>query len=104
MDVGPLVDEGFERGNVSMSDSSTEREVLGELLERLDVDVASVEIGERRYHRVLDSTETYTTAVEGQAAVSVRARMELRAGMVEGHWVGGASGELCGGADDAEGG
>ena len=72
-----------------------EREVLGELLERLDVDVPSVEIGERRYHRVLDSTETYTTAV---GAVKVRRTlyrcgreravvpMELRAGMVEGHW------------------
>ena len=40
-----------------------EREVLGELLERLNVDVASVQIGERRYHRVLASTENYTTAV-----------------------------------------
>ena len=40
-----------------------EREVLGELLECLDVDVASVGLGERRLHRVLNSTESYTTAV-----------------------------------------
>ena len=72
-----------------------EREVLGELLERLDVDGPSVEIGERRYHRVLNRTETYTTTV---GAVKVRRTlyrcgheravvpMELRAGMVEGHW------------------
>ena len=69
--------------------------MLGELLERLDVDVPSVEIGERRYHRVLNSTESYTTAV---GPVKVRRTlyrcgrertvvpMELRAGIVEGHW------------------
>ena len=93
----PLVDEGFERVERELHERfvEAEREVLGELLERLDVDVASVEIGERRYHRVLDSTETYTTAV---GAVKVRRTlyrcgreravvpMELRAGMVEGHW------------------
>ena len=75
---------------------AAEREVLGELLERLDVDVASVEIGDRRLHRVLNSTESYTTAV-GAVKVSRtlyrcgRERavvpMELRAGIVEGHWV-----------------
>ena len=61
----PLVDEGFERVERELHERfvEAEREVLGELLERLDVDVPSVEIGERRYHRVLDSTETYTTAV-----------------------------------------
>ena len=93
----PLVDEGFERVERELHERfvEAEREVLGELLERLDVDVPSVEIGERRYHRVLDSTETYTTAV---GAVKVRRTlyrcgreravvpMELRAGMVEGHW------------------
>ena len=74
---------------------AAEREVLGQLLERLDVDAAWVEIGGRRYPRVLHSTETYTTAV---GAVSVRRTlyrygreravvpMELRAGIVEGHW------------------
>jgi len=72
-----------------------EREVLGETLERLDVDLPFVEIDTRRYHRVLESTETYTTAV---GPVPVRrtlyrcgrgravAPMELRAGIIEGHW------------------
>ena len=59
------------------------------------VDVPSVELGERRLHRVLNSTESYTTAV-GPVKVartlyrSARERavvpMELRAGIVEGHW------------------
>ena len=95
--VRSLVDEDFERVERELHERfvEAEREVLGELLERLDVDVPSVEIGERRYHRVLNSTETYTTAV---GAVKVRRTlyrcgheravvpMELRAGMVEGHW------------------
>ena len=34
---------------------AAEREVLGELLERLDVDLPPVELGRRRYHRVLRS-------------------------------------------------
>ena len=93
----PLAGEDFERVERELHERfvEAEREVLGELLERLDVDVASVEIGERRYHRVLNSTETYTTAV---GAVKVRRTlyrcgreravvpMELRVGMVEGHW------------------
>ena len=61
----------------------------------MDVDVASVKIGERRYQRVLESTESYTTAV---GTVKVRRTlyrcgreravvpMELRAGIVQGHW------------------
>ena len=63
-----------------------------QLLESLDVDVPSVELGERRLHRVLKSTESYTTAV-GPVKVartlyrSARERavvpMELRAGIVE---------------------
>ena len=59
----PLAGEDFERVERELHERfvEAEREVLGELLERLDVDVASVEIGERRYHRVLNSTETYTT-------------------------------------------
>ena len=48
---------------------AAEREVLGELLEGLDIDAPAVEIDQRRYHRVLDSTESYTTAV---GPVSVR--------------------------------
>ena len=59
------------------------------------MDVASVKIGERRYQRVLESTESYTTAV---GTVKVRRTlyrcgreravepMELRAGIVQGHW------------------
>ena len=92
-----LVGDNFERVERDLHERfvEAEREVLGELLERLDVDVASVEIGERRYHRVLESTETYTTGV---GAVAVRRTlyrhgreaavvpMELRAGIVEGHW------------------
>ena len=93
----PLASDNFERVERELHERfvEAEREVLGELLERLDVDVASVEIGERRYHRVLESTETYTSAV---GAVKVRRTlyrhgreaavvpMELRAGIVEGHW------------------
>ena len=93
----PLADEDFERVERELHERFVEAEceVLGELLERLDVNVASVEIGERRYHRVLESTETYTTAVgtvkvrrtlyrHGREAAMVP--MELRAGIVEGHW------------------
>ena len=92
-----LVGEDFEdvERELHAQFVETEREVLGELLESLDVDVPDVEIDERRYHRVLDSTESYTTAV---GSVKVRrtlyrcareravAPMELRAGIVEGHW------------------
>ena len=92
-----LVGEDFEdvERELHAQFVDTEREVLGELLESLDVDVPYVEIDERRYHRVLDSTESYTTAV---GAVKVRrtlyrcgreravAPMERRAGIVEGHW------------------
>ena len=73
---------------------AAERGVPGECLERLDIDASAVEIDQCRYHRVLDSTE-YTTAV---GTVRVRRTpyrcgreravvpMELRAGIVEGHW------------------
>ena len=72
-----------------------EREVLGETLAGLDVTVACIEIEGRRHRRVLDSAKTYTTAVgpvtvtrslyrcgTDQAVVP----MELRAGIVGGHW------------------
>ena len=89
--------EDFERVERALHERfvEAEREVLGELLERLNVDVASVKIGERRYRRVLESTESYTTAV---GTVKVRRTlyrcgreravvpMELRAGIVQGHW------------------
>ena len=93
----PLVGEDFERVERELHERfvEAEREVLGQLLESLDVDVPSVELGERRLHRVLKSTESYTTAV-GPVKVartlyrSARERavvpMELRAGIVEGHW------------------
>ena len=93
----PLVGEDFERVERELHEwfVEAEREVLGELLESLDVDVPSVEIGERRLHRVLNSTESYTTAV-GPVKVArtlyrsgrerAVAPMELRAGIVEGHW------------------
>ena len=92
-----LVGEDFERVERELHERfvEAEREVLGQLLERLDVDVPSVEFGGRRYHRVLRSTETYTTAVGTVTAGRTLYRcgreravvpMELRAGIVEGHW------------------
>ena len=92
-----VVREDFERVERELHEQfvEVEREVLGELLERLDVDVPSVELGGRRYHRVLRSTETYTTAVGTVTAGRTLYRcggeravvpMELRAGIVEGHW------------------
>ena len=93
----PLAGEDFERVERELHERfvAAEREVLGELLERLDVDVASVQIEGRRLHRVLHSTETYTTAVGTVRAKRTLYRcgreravvpMELRAGIVEGHW------------------
>ena len=87
--------EDFERVERALHERfvEAEREVLGELLERLNVDVASVKIGERRYQRVLESTESYTTAV---GTVKVRRTlyrcgreravvpMELRRGLCRG--------------------
>ena len=75
--------------------AEAEREVVGETLERLDVDLPFVEIEGRRYRRVLRSHATYTSAAGavgvhrtlyrcgGERAV---APMELRAGIVAGHW------------------
>ena len=94
----PLAGEDFERVERELHERFVEAErpeVLGQLLESLDVDVASVEIGGRRCHRVLRSTETYTTAVGTVTARRTLYRcgreravvpMELRAGIVEGHW------------------
>ena len=92
-----LVGEDFEAVERELHAQfiAAEREVLGELLERLDIDAPALEMDQRRYHRVLDSTESYTTAV---GPVRVRRTlyrcgreravvpMELRAGIVEGHW------------------
>ena len=93
----PLAGEDFERVERELHQRfvEAEREVLGELLDSLDVTVASVEIGDRRYHRVLNSTGTYTTAVwavKVRRTLYRRAReravvpMELRVGMIEGRW------------------
>ena len=90
-------EEDFERVERELHEHFViaEREVLGQLLERLDVDVPSVVIEGRRYSRVLHSTETYTTAVGTVTAERTLYRcgreravapMELRAGIVEGHW------------------
>jgi hypothetical protein len=87
--------EGFER-EVHALFAEAEREVLAEGLERLDVDLPLVVIEGQVHHRVLRSPETYTTAVgsvtvtrtlyrtdkDAQAVVP----LELRAGIVAGHW------------------
>lgn len=97
MRIRPLAGEDFERVERELHERfvEAEREVLGELLERLDVDAPSVELAGRRYHRVLRSTESYTTAVGPVTAGRTLYRcgreravvpMELRAGIVEGHW------------------
>ena len=93
----PMGAEGFEgvEREVHGCFAQAEREVLGEALERLDVDVPHVEMEGQRHHRVLRSAHGYTTAAgpvtvertlyrcgRGRAVVPV----ELRAGMVEGHW------------------
>ena len=93
----PMGAEGFEgvEREVHGCFAQAEREVLGEALERLDVDVPHVEIEGQRHHRVLRSAHGYTTAAgpvtvertlyrcgRGRAVVPV----ELRAGIVEGHW------------------
>ena len=86
--------ERFER-EVHARFVAAEREVLAEELARLDVDLPYVEIGGVRHHRVLTSTETYLSAVgpltvartlyrAGRAPAVVP--LELRAGIVEGHW------------------
>ena len=97
MRARPLAGEDFERVERELHERfvAAEREVLGELLECLDVDVASVELGGRRYHRVLRSTKTYTAAVGTVTGARTLYRcgreravvpMELRAGIVEGYW------------------
>jgi len=86
--------EGFERELHGLF-VVAEREVLGEELERLDVDLPQVMIGGQVHHRVLRSSETYTSAVgpvkvmrtlyragKGKAVVP----MDLRAGLIEGQW------------------
>ena len=56
--------EDFERveREIHALFAQTEREVLGETLEGLDVDLPFVEIEGQRHHRVLRSAQSYTTA------------------------------------------
>ena len=84
----------FER-EVHALFNAAEREVLGEELERLDIDLRRVEIGGELHCRVLRGSETYTSAA---GPVMVRrtlyrsgkekavSPMERRAGIIEGHW------------------
>ena len=93
----PWVGEDFERfeREAHALFVEAEREVLAGELESLDIDLPYVSIEGCTHHRVLRSSETYTSAVgpitvmrtlyrrgKGQAVVP----MELRAGIVEGHW------------------
>ena len=87
--------ERFEREVHSLF-VMAEREVLGDGLSRLDVDLPSVVIEGRVHRRVLRNTETYTSAVgpvtvartlyrQSKAHAAVVA-LELRAGVIAGHW------------------
>ena len=69
--------------------ADAEREVVGETLERLDVDLPFVEIEGRRYRRVLRSHATYKCGGRGgSASHAVPVREGTR---------GGADGVACGG-------
>jgi len=89
--------EGFEarEREIHALFVEAEREVLAEGLERLDVDVPHIMVDGRKHVRVLRSSETYTSAAgpvtvkrtlyrAGKARAVVP--LELRAGIVEGHW------------------
>ena len=60
----PMSGEDFERMERELRAlfAEAEREVVGETLERLDVDLPIVEMEGRRYRRVLRSHATYTSA------------------------------------------
>jgi len=86
--------ERFER-EVHTLFVDAECEVLGEELERLDVDLPHVVLSGQVHHRVLRSAETYTSAAGPVTVMRTLYRrgtdqsvvpLELRAGMVEGHW------------------
>ena len=86
--------EDFERELHALF-TQAEREVLAEGLERFDVDVPYVLIDGRKHCRVLRASETYTSAVGPVTVKRTLYRagkdkavvpLELRAGMVEGHW------------------
>ncbi len=86
--------ERFER-EVHTLFVAAEREVLGDSLSRFDVDLPAVVIEGRVHHRVLRSTESYTTAVGPVTVERTLYRvgkeravipLELRAGIIAGHW------------------
>ena len=93
----PVTGEDFEEMERTLRAlfAEAEREVVGETLARLDVDLPFVVIEGRRYRRVLRSHATYTSAAGavgvhrtlyrcgGERAV---VPMEMRAGIVAGHW------------------
>ena len=79
---------------------TAERELLGEELERLDIDVPSVLVEGEVHHRVLRGTETYTSAAgpgDGDA-------QPVSFGQVLGGGADGAAGRHGGGSLDAVGG
>ena len=95
----PLSGEDFEAMERELHAlfAEAEREVVGETLGRLDVDLPYVEMEGQRYRRVLRSHATYTSAagtVGVHRTLYRRGReravvpMELRAGIVAGHWTG----------------
>ena len=86
--------ERFER-EVHALFVTAEREVLGDGLSRLDVDLPSVVIDGRVHHRILRGTETYTSAAGPVTVQRTLYRvgkeravvpLELRAGIIAGHW------------------
>jgi hypothetical protein len=95
--------ECFER-EVHALFSEAECEVLGGQLESLDVDLPYVIIDGRRHHRVVRSKQTYTSAAGPVAVVRTLYRsgkgrslvpVELRAGIVQGHWTPQAARQGC---------
>ena len=93
----PVMGEGFEAMERELRAlfAEAEREVVGETLQRLDVDLPFVEMEGRRYRRVLHSHATYKSAAGAVGVHRTLYRhgrecavvpMELRAGRVTGHW------------------
>ena len=94
----PLEEQDFERfeGELHQRLVAVERAVLARELERLDVDCREVSIEGRRHRRVLRATETYTSAVgpitvartlyRGGKEEPAVVPLELRAGIIGGHW------------------
>ena len=92
-----MADGGFEHfeREVHALFKQAEREVLCEGLEQFDVNVPYVSIDGRRHNQVLRASETYTSAVGPVTVTRTLYRagkdkavvpLELRAGIVEGHW------------------